>query len=235
MIMVLVLTLTSGLLVSPTCADFPADLPADLGHDLAAWPTTENAWWLVGGAGLALTAYHIEDAEGVARALASGPWPTLADVGNTWGDARFQIPLALGTWAAGSWWDDGEVADTGYDLSRGLLMTYATTSLMKVVIDRERPNGGGHSFPSGHTAAAFTTAGVLMRRHGGWLGATSLVLAGLTGMGRMEDVKHWGSDVAAGATIGWIIGRTAARPGRHDKNAWLLLPTAGGLALAHKF
>jgi membrane-associated phospholipid phosphatase len=120
-------------------------------------------------------------------------------------------------------------------MGRGLLLTYTTNSLIKVLVDRERPNGDRYSFPSGHTAAAFTTAGVLTRRHGPWIGAASLVLAGFTALGRMEDLKHWASDVAAGATLGWIIGRNAARSDPEDPKAWRLVPTPGGLALARGF
>ncbi len=115
--------------------------------------------WLAGQTVLTLSAYQIEDAEGVTRALAKSPWPTLADVGNTWGNARLQIPLALGTWTIGTWRDSPELTATRYDLLRGLMLNYAETSRIKVVVDRERPTGDGHSFPSGHTAAAFTTAG----------------------------------------------------------------------------
>ncbi|MEJ2721226.1 MAG: phosphatase PAP2 family protein [bacterium] len=198
-------------------------------------PTRANGLWLLGGTALTIIVYQFEDAEGAARFLDRGGWDALSDVGNVWGDARLQVPLALGAWGAGAWTGHSYIAGTGYAMSRGLLLTYATNSLIKVLVDRERPNGERYSFPSGHTAAAFTTAGVLTRRHGPWIGAASLVMAGLTGMGRMEDLKHWASDVAAGATLGWIIGRNAARTNPGDPGAWRLVPTPRGLALVRGF
>jgi len=212
-----------------------ADLPRDLWADLRALPSRENGLWLLGGSALTVAVYQFEDAEGAAEALDQGVWHVLSDVGNVWGDARLQVPLALGVWGVGAWTGHPREAVTGYAVSRGLLLTYATTSLIKVIVDRDRPNGGDRSFPSGHTAAAFTTAGVLTRRYGGWIGAASLVLAGCTAMGRMEDMDHWASDVAAGATIGWIIGRTVSREEPGAPRTWRLAPTGTGLALARGF
>ena len=218
-----------------TGAPAVADLPGDVLDDVRALPSRENGWWLLGGAALTVLVHQFEDADGTARALAGEPWGALADVGNVWGDVRFQAPLALGAWAAGSWADNPHLAGTGYALSRGLLLTYGVTSVIKVAVDRERPNGDGYSFPSGHTAAAFTTAGVLTRRHGAWVGGAALVLGGLTAMGRMEDMKHHASDVVAGATIGWIVGRTVARDDSEDRRAWRVVPLGAGVALARGF
>ena len=54
-------------------------------------------------------------------------------------------------------------------------------------------------------------------------------------MGRMEDMKHYASDVVAGATIGWIIGRTVARDDPADKTAWQVVPFGSGLAMIKRF
>ena len=54
-------------------------------------------------------------------------------------------------------------------------------------------------------------------------------------MGRMEDMKHYASDVVAGATIGWIIGRTVGREGPLDENAWQVVPFGRGLAMTKSF
>jgi membrane-associated phospholipid phosphatase len=211
------------------------DLPRDLIADLAALPSRENGLWLLGGAALTITVYQIEDAEGAARALDRRIWDTLSDAGSFWGDARLQLPLALGAWGVGAWTDNPRAAGTGYAMTRGLLITYATVSSLQVVIDRERPNGERYSFPTAHTAAAFSTAGVLTRRYGGWIGAASLLLAGFTAMGRMEDLKHWASDVAAGATIGWVVGRTASRDEPGEPRAWRLVPTPTGMTAVRRF
>lgn len=231
------LLMAALLAAAPAGAGSPAvsDLPADLLADAGALPSTENAWWLLGGAALSLLAYEIEDADGISRALDQGLIDSFADFGNIWGDMRVQAPLAAGCWIIGGTSDNDELAGLGYDLSRSLMLTYGTVSAIKLAVGRTRPNGEDYSFPSGHTAAAFSTAGVMSRRHPGWATGAAVGLGVLTALGRMEDMKHYASDVAAGATIGWIVGRTVARAGRSDDRAWQLVPSPGGLAVAGRF
>ncbi|MCP4571565.1 MAG: phosphatase PAP2 family protein [bacterium] len=215
--------------------DRDQDLFRELGHDVSALPSTTNLAWLLAGTALTLGAHAVEDADGAARALDQGAVDLISDSGNIWGDMFVQAPLALVAWGGGTWSGHEEVAGTGYAMARGLAISYVTVGLLKRAIDRERPNGERYSFPSGHTAAAFTTAGVLTRRHGGWLGGASLALGVTTAMGRMEDMKHYAGDTAAGATIGWIVGRTVARGGDDDPTAWRLLPAGRGLVLTRSF
>lgn len=211
------------------------DLPGDLVDDLGALPSTENAWWLLGGTALTVFAHEIEDPDGAARAMDDTFLDPVVDFGNIWGDARVQVPLAAGCWAYGGLTDNDEVAGLGYDLSRSLLLTYSVTAVIKHAVDRTRPDGDGLSFPSGHTAAAFSTAGVVTRRYGGWAGGITVGLGVLTALGRMEDLRHYPSDVVAGATIGWIIGRTVARDGQGDETALRLVPTVGGIVVVGRF
>lgn len=213
----------------------PGRLPAAVAADAAALPSWENGAWLLGGALLTVGVHQFEDAEGAAAALHEGIWGGLSDAGNVWGDLRFQAPLALGTWGVGHWAGSGETAALGCDLTRGLLLTYTATSILKVACNRTRPNGEDYSFPSGHTAAAFTTAGVVTTRYGGWAGGVTLGLGLMTAMGRMGDMKHYASDVAAGATIGWIIGRTVARRTAVRDTAWQVVPWGRGLAMVRRF
>jgi membrane-associated phospholipid phosphatase len=55
----------------------------------------------------------------------------------------------------------------------------------------------------------------------------------------MEDLKHYPSDVVAGAAIGWVIGRTVARDDdgarRRDDGAWRVAPAGAGLVVARRF
>ena len=207
----------------------------DIVDDGEALFTTENAWWLLAGSTATVLVYQFEDPEGAAKGLNDSFLDPLFDFGNIWGDARVQVPLALGCWAVGSMQDNDRLALFGYDLTRGALLTYGVTSLGKVLVQRTRPNGESYSFPSGHTAMAFTTAGVLSRHYGSWGTAAGVSLGVLTGLGRMEDNKHFASDVVAGATIGWIIGRTVAREKKSGDSAWQLVPSGNGLVLVGHF
>jgi membrane-associated phospholipid phosphatase len=77
---------------------------------------------------------------------------------------------------------------------------------MKHAIPVVRPRGSGEdSFPSGHTAMAFTGAHVLFREYGAarpWLGIGGYAAATATGVLRVINRAHWVSDVVAGAGIG---------------------------------
>ena len=80
--------------------------------------------------------------------------------------------------------------------------TMGVTYALKYTINSRRPNGGFHSFPSGHTASAFAGAGFLQVRYGWKVGVPSLILAGLVGASRVSSKKHWVRDVIGGAAIG---------------------------------
>ena len=76
---------------------------------------------------------------------------------------------------------------------------------IKSAVNRTRPNGGVHSFPSGHTATAFMTATMLYKESGWknpWWSIGGYTVAAFTGVSRILNNWHWMSDVAAGAAVG---------------------------------
>ena len=78
----------------------------------------------------------------------------------------------------------------------------AVVYVLKPSVDRTRPDGGRHSFPSGHTASAFAGAAFVQRRCGWRLGVPAYTLASFVGYSRVEAKRHYTSDVVAGAAIG---------------------------------
>lgn len=82
-----------------------------------------------------------------------------------------------------------------------LRMEVATYSL-KYGIDAKRPNGGGQSFPSGHTAAAFMGAEFIRKHYGQGWGAPAYVAAGWVGYTRVQSHNHYWRDVIGGALVG---------------------------------
>ncbi len=77
---------------------------------------------------------------------------------------------------------------------------------LKRIINKQRPNGGNHAFPSGHTSAAFTGAAFLERRFGWKIGVPAYVLASYVGWTRVHTHHHDYWDVLGGAAVG--IGST---------------------------
>jgi membrane-associated phospholipid phosphatase len=99
-----------------------------------------------------------------------------------------------------------------YDLMHAFLINAGYTTLLKEVVQRERPNGDDQlSFPSGHASNAFTLAAVAERHYGWKVGLPAYTLASLVAVSRLQRNKHYLSDVMAGATLGYIVGRTVVR------------------------
>lgn len=85
-----------------------------------------------------------------------------------------------------------------------LSVTYA----LKYSVGEARPDTGQkNSFPSGHTAQAFTAATFLSREYGYrsiWISVGAYTAASTVGAFRMLNNRHWISDVLVGAGIGIV-------------------------------
>lgn len=85
----------------------------------------------------------------------------------------------------------------------------ATTGLsvhaLKNTVNKWRPNhSDSKSFPSGHTAAAFSGASFLQTRYGSHYGIPAYALAAFVGYSRIHAEKHYSDDVLAGASIAML-------------------------------
>jgi len=65
--------------------------------------------------------------------------------------------------------------------------------------------------PSGHTSHSFTVAAITNELYGREVGTVAYLIAGLVAVSRINDNKHFLSDVIVGAGIGTIIGRGFAK------------------------
>jgi membrane-associated phospholipid phosphatase len=147
------------------------------------------------------------------------------------GDTLEQAALSLGTYAYGRIFDRPKVSHLGMDLLRAQIITEVLVQPLKFATERERPdNSNSHSFPSGHAAVTFAGATVL-ERHLGWRrSALAYLLATYVAASRLHDNRHYLSDVAFGAAVGTIAGRTVTQ---HGRDSWTLLPVdvPGGVAI----
>lgn len=97
-------------------------------------------------------------------------------------------------------WKDGEKSTLRFIGAMGV--SVAVTYSLKLIVDKERPNGERYSFPSGHASNAFTGAAFLQRRFGCKVGIPAYVLAAYTAWTRVYTGHHDYWDVLAGAAIG---------------------------------
>ncbi len=96
---------------------------------------------------------------------------------------------------------------TKYLIISNLLIAGITHEL-KFAAGKRRPNGGKRSFPSGHTALAFTNATVMCNEFidsSPALAYSGYLFSATTGIFRMVNNKHWLSDMMVGAGIGILV------------------------------
>lgn len=85
---------------------------------------------------------------------------------------------------------------------KNFLLTEFTVHGLKHAIQERRPRHGGKSFPSGHTAIAFSGAGFIQMRYGWQYGVPAYAAACFVGYSRIKVKAHWAHDVIVGAAIG---------------------------------
>jgi membrane-associated phospholipid phosphatase len=118
--------------------------------------------------------------------------------------------------------------NVGGDLIRAQLLAEIMTTGVKQGVRRDRPEGTGFSFPSGHTAVTFASATVLQRHFGWRVGVPSYAVAAYVAASRVEMRRHYLSDVAFGAALGIIAGRTVTVGRDHRLMVTPLLTAHGG-------
>lgn len=181
---------------------------------------------------------------GAQRFFERHPMQRFGDFGAKLGGASVVAPLAGVLFAAGRASDDPRLRAATYDVAQAFLVNGAYTMAIKYAVKRERPDGSSRSsFPSGHTSNAFAFATVAGHYYGPKLGIPAYALAGLIGVSRIEKRAHHLSDVLAGATLGYVVGRTVTRedgePIRHRQihlgPAFAPEGTGVGMAVSFQF
>jgi membrane-associated phospholipid phosphatase len=89
-----------------------------------------------------------------------------------------------------------------HELAIATASTLAVVYALKITVNRRRPDGGTHSFPSGHTAMAFAGAGFIQRRYGWALGVPAYAVGGFVGWTRVYTHRHYTSDCLVGGALG---------------------------------
>ena len=114
---------------------------------------------------------------------------------------NLQIALPASAFASTFIWKDNQKAPSQF--IKTMRTSFVVTHGLKILINKERPNGGDYSFPSGHTSAAFTGAAFIDRRYGYKVGIPAYLLASYVGWSRVNANKHDYWDVLGGIIIGY--------------------------------
>jgi membrane-associated phospholipid phosphatase len=100
------------------------------------------------------------------------------------------------------------------------------------LFDGASGDGTNTSFPSSHTSNAFAAATAIasVYHDSNWVPQVAYGIATLVGLSRINDNKHWASDVLAGATLGYLTGKATywsyhKVKGKLTKRSWLVSPS----------
>jgi len=206
---VVIATLLS-LSAAPAAAQSVASLFTSLPGDFAHLFTPSNGI-IAGAGGAGSLAIHPQDDEIAARISSpSGGRHDFFRAGATLGDGVEQSGFALGMYIVGRASHSARVGALGADLVDAQIVNGVLTQGLKAAVDRRRPSGSKHSFPSGHTSATLATASVIEQHYGWKVAAPFYALGGYVSLSRMVDNQHWASDVIFGAAVGIVSGRAAS-------------------------
>lgn len=172
------------------------------------------------------------DQSSSAKLSSSRAMDAFFDSGELLGGAKMQLVGAAATYLVGKGTGSSRVAALGADLLRAQFVTQAITAGVKLSTRRERPDGTMYSFPSGHSSVTFASATVL-HRHFGWkAGIPAYGFAAYVAASRVQEKRHFLSDVAFGAAVGLAVGRTVTI-GRGDAQfavSPMAVPGGGGVS-----
>lgn len=147
------------------------------------------------------------------------------EFGNVMGNGVLPVTTSILALGYGKFAHRPGASDFGSDLLRAQAVNGVLTLSLKGIFNRTRPDGAPYSFPSGHTSTSFATAAVIYRHFGWKWGVPAAAAATYVGLSRLQENKHYLSDVIAGAVLGGYVGYKVA--GRHSSGSLNIAPMAG--------
>jgi membrane-associated phospholipid phosphatase len=211
------------------------------------WDSGQWAWF--GGALLAIGAAHHYDTQvrtHFVKNLAPGQSINSHDVQ----DALPTAAVLVATWGYASLLDDNNGRREAWTMLEAAGLSSVTAYALKYAVGREGPDqtsnpnewrkGGGSSFPSWHSTAAFAVGTVLAESGGDeyrWLRRLlGYGLGAATSYERTKHNAHWLSDTVAGAALGSASARFSMnRNQRTEESATIgIEPVQGGALLTYR-
>jgi len=217
--------------------------------DRSDWIT---AGWVAGGTGMFIALD--EEIHNTFKDNRGSTTDGLAGIFEPFGNGAFTIPTLAAFYILGHFHEDEKAKRTTLIAMESFLITGLYTTVLKASFGRHRPSTGDsstsfdgfsidhNSFPSGHTSTAFAIATVFASQYEKtpYIKPISYGLATLTGLSRINDEKHWASDVFIGAALGYFTSKTLLRLHNNKKGQhFKIYPRAdsrgGGIVLSKNF
>ena len=181
-----------------------------------------NDWLVLAGiaAGIGTVAAFDEDIEREIRGARNNTMTSIFDNVQPLGN-EYAIGIVGSFYIYGEIFKDPRAKTTALDsIAASAIASGIVTNSFKYVIGRGRPTdgrgaynfrpfSGQDSFSSGHTTEAFALASVISEHYDSlWVQVPAYSLASAVGYARLNNNRHWPSDVLAGAVIGTFVGKT---------------------------
>ncbi len=163
----------------------------------------------------------------------------LSEFAEHFGNGKYVLPPLIILYGYGHVAKNNKARRAALLTIENVVITGLFTQLMKFSFHRHRPNyGDPHdiwdgpslehdnlAFPSGHTSLAFSIATPIATEYKDNLIIPPLAygLASLVGWSRMNDNKHWASDVFMGAALGYFMGKAVCSLNSQDEDSKLAI------------
>ena len=231
--------------------------------DIAYTATSPSRWdradWIMAGSIAVGTGFFIgldEEIRDVFEDNRSSTTDDFANLFEPFGNGAFTVPALATVYFLSHFHENEKAKRTALIATESFLITGLYTSILKYSFGRHRPRTGNsstsfdgfstnknyNSFPSGHTSTAFAIATVVANQYEKtpYIKPISYGLATMTGLSRINDEKHWASDVFIGAALGYFTSKTLLRLHNNKKGQhFTIYPRAdsrgGGIVLSKKF
>jgi hypothetical protein len=208
-------------------------------------------WEYFGGALAAIAVAHHYDTQARTHYDGGSSSPLGPKASGAVSDALPGAALLLGTWGYASLIGSHAGEGEAWNMLESAGLSFVSAYALKYIVRRPGPDattdpnhlfGGGSSFPSEHTTAAFAIGTVLAESGNPefrWLRRTIGYGVGFgTAYLRLKHNAHWLSDTVAGAALGmasahFVMNRSAAREESEDSSAISIVPVQGGVMLAY--
>jgi hypothetical protein len=157
---------------------------------------------------------------------------TIAKIAEKFGNPYKVFPGLVLLYGVGSLFKDQKAQHIALLSFKTCAATVLVVYTLKLLFHRSRPirndptqwGGPGFSlkdekisFPSGHSALAFSLAAAIASEYKGTvIPVIAYSAAVLTALSRVHDKRHWASDIFFGAVIGYFIARQIVKKSRND-------------------
>jgi membrane-associated phospholipid phosphatase len=201
-------------------AEQPADPPSIQSSPLISGRTAALAGLLFAAA--VLSDHGLRDEVQAHRGSTTN---SLADFGNAFGEPRYMVPALGAAYLAGELAGSRDVKAVVVRTGLAVAVAGGVATGLKYSIGRKRPStvgdvdndqfkpfSGRNSFPSGHASVAFAIATSIADETGdSWSDVALYSAATLTAFARVNDDRHWASDVLVGGLLGHLSARWVSR------------------------